>query len=84
MDEYPEYDFYNSREKCDGKGRWERRGEAWWGDGREDAKMGRKNELDRVGKAEHSKRRKEDRKAAVEEKRKTYSQKKGKKVKKES
>lgn len=27
MDEYPEYDFYNSREECDGKEGWEGRGE---------------------------------------------------------
>lgn len=40
MDEYPEYDFYNSREECDGKEGWEGRG-----DGREDGKKHKERRL---------------------------------------
>lgn len=39
MDEYPEYDFYNSREECDGK---KRRGGKKGGKGREADRARRK------------------------------------------
>lgn len=45
MDEYPEYDFYNSGEACDGKGR---RGEVRRGQEDENEKGGREEGQDRT------------------------------------